>query len=61
MNATAGTEADLADERRALQRRGLLERAGPAECTEAMSIALVFRGVSRLTALERRNLRTIAK
>jgi hypothetical protein len=48
MNATARVQPDLFDEERELLWRGLLEWGGPAECTEAMAIAIGFRGVTDL-------------
>ncbi|XAS68206.1 hypothetical protein V3C33_02425 [Micrococcaceae bacterium Sec5.7] len=48
MNSTARVEIDLVDEERKLLWRGLLEWGGPARCSEAMAIALGFRGVADL-------------
>lgn len=48
MNESARVEVGLVDEERNLLWLGLLEWGGPAKCTEAMAIAMGFRGTSDL-------------
>ncbi|GAB3572115.1 hypothetical protein GCM10027405_38730 [Arthrobacter alkaliphilus] len=48
MNEQAKVEVNLTDEERKVLWRGLLEWGGPAQCTEAMALAMGFRGVTDL-------------